>query len=108
LLALTHPVRREILDRLMGGARSVSELAQPFDMSLPAVSMHIRTLEKAGLVTQGRDGQLRPCSLEAAPLREVVVWLERYRIFWEQSLERLDAYAQTLAEDDGGGVGSDD
>jgi DNA-binding transcriptional ArsR family regulator len=106
--ALTHPVRRDILDRLTGGARSVSQLAEPFDMTLPAVSMHIRTLEKAGLVIQGRDGQLRPCSLEAAPLRKVTEWLERYRIFWEQSLDRLDAYAQILEEHNAGGAGSDD
>jgi DNA-binding transcriptional ArsR family regulator len=96
LSALAHPVRREILDRLMGGAKSVTELAEPFAMTLPAVSMHIRTLEKAGLVARGRDAQWRPCSLDAAPMRELAVWLGRYRRFWEQSLDRLDTYAQQL------------
>ena len=108
LSALAHPARREILDRLIGGARSVTDLAAPFDMSLPAVSLHIHTLEKAGLVAQGRDGQLRPCRLDAAPLRELSVWLERYRVFWEQSLDRLDAYAQTLTDDGTDGTRSDD
>jgi DNA-binding transcriptional ArsR family regulator len=96
LTALAHPVRREILDRLMGGARSVTELAEPFAMSVPAVSMHIKTLEKAGLVARGRDAQWRPCRLDAAPMREALDWLERYRRFWVESLDRLDAYAQTL------------
>src|ERR1700689_5199796 len=99
LTALAHPVRREILDRLMGGSRSVTELAEPFDMSVPAVSMHISTLEKAGLLARGRDAQWRPCRLDAGPLREAVDWLERYRGFWEQSLDRLDAYAQALDVD---------
>jgi DNA-binding transcriptional ArsR family regulator len=89
-------VRREILDRLMGGSRSVTELAEPFDMSVPAGSMHIRTLEKGRLVARGRDAQWRPCRLDAAPLRDAVDWLERYSRFWEQSLDRLGAYAQTL------------
>ena len=96
LTALAHPVRREILDRLMGGPRSVTELAEPFAMSVPAVSMHIKTLEKAGLVARGRDAQWRPCRLDAAPMREALDWLERYRRFWVESLDRLDAYAQTL------------
>jgi DNA-binding transcriptional ArsR family regulator len=96
LTALAHPVRREILDRLMGGSRSVTELAEPFAMSVPAVSMHIKTLEKAGLVARGRDAQWRPCRLDAAPLKEALDWLERYRRFWVESLDRLDAYAQTL------------
>jgi DNA-binding transcriptional ArsR family regulator len=96
LAALAHPVRREILDRLIGGARSVTELAEPFDMTVPAVSMHIKALEKAGLVAQGRDAQWRPCSLDPAPLREVADWLDRYRRFWDESLDRLDAYAQAL------------
>lgn len=100
LSALAHPVRREILDRLMGGAKSVTELAEPFEMSLPAVSLHIQTLEKAGLVSRGRNAQWRPCSLDAAPMRELAVWLERYRRFWEQSLERLDTYAQQLEQED--------
>jgi DNA-binding transcriptional ArsR family regulator len=102
LSALAHPVRRQILDSLMGQSRSVTELAEPFDMSLPAVSMHIRTLEKAGLVTRGRDAQWRPCSLDAAPMRQLADWLEQYRRFWEQSLDRLDAYAQSLREEEAG------
>jgi DNA-binding transcriptional ArsR family regulator len=89
-------VRREILDRLMGGSRSVTELAEPFAMSVPAVSMHIKTLEKAGLVARERDAQWRPCRLDAAPMREALDWLERYRRFWVESLDQLDAYAQTL------------
>ena len=101
LTALAHPVRREILDRLMGGSRSVTELAEPFDMSVPAVSMHIATLEKAGLVARGRDAQWRPCRLDAAPMRAVVDWLEGYRRFWDESLDRLEAYAQTLDDEDG-------
>jgi DNA-binding transcriptional ArsR family regulator len=96
LAALAHPVRREILDRLMSGARSVTELAEPFAMSVPAVSMHIKTLENAGLVARSRDAQWRPCRLDAAPMREALDWLERYRRFWVESLDRLDAYAQTL------------
>ena len=96
LTALAHPVRREILERLMGGSRSLTELAEPFDMTVPAVSMHIATLEKAGLVSRGRNAQWRPCRLEAAPMRAVVDWLEGYRRFWDESLDRLEAYAQTL------------
>jgi DNA-binding transcriptional ArsR family regulator len=96
LTALAHPVRREILGALMGGSRSVTELAEPFDMTVPAVSMHIATLEKAGLVTRGRDAQWRPCRLDAAPMRAVVDWLEGYRRFWDESLDRLETYARTL------------
>ena len=96
LTALAHPVRREILDRLIGGPKSVTELAEPFDMTVPAVSMHIATLEKAGLVARGRDAQWRPCRLEAAPMRAVADWLEGYRRFWDENLDRLEAYAQTL------------
>ncbi len=107
LAALAHPTRREILDRLMSGAMPVSELAEPFDMTLPAVSMHIRTLQNAGLVSQGRDGQLRPCRLDAAPMRELAVWLERYQVFWEQSLEKLDTYAQAVERQIADGTGSD-
>jgi DNA-binding transcriptional ArsR family regulator len=99
LTALAHPVRREILDRLIGGSRSVTELAEPFDMTVPAVSMHIATLERAGLVARGRDAQWRPCRLDAAPMRAVVDWLEGYRRFWDESLDRLEAYAQTLDDE---------
>jgi DNA-binding transcriptional ArsR family regulator len=93
--ALADPTRRAILARLMGGAATVTELAEPFDMSLPAVSKHLKVLEKAGLITRGREAQWRPCRLEADPLREVADWVEGYRRFWEESerrLERLDEY----------------
>jgi len=100
LSALSHPVRREILDRLIIGPKSVTDLAQPFEMSLPAVSMHIRTLEKAGLVTRSRDAQWRPCALDAEPMRELSDWLDRYRRFWEQSLDRLDTYAQIVKREE--------
>ena len=93
--ALADPTRRAILARLMGGAATVTELAEPFDMSLPAVSKHLKVLEKAGLITRGREAQWRPCRLEADPLREVADWVEGYRRFWEESerrFERLDQY----------------
>jgi DNA-binding transcriptional ArsR family regulator len=93
--ALAHPVRRAILARLMGGETSVMELAEPFDMSLPAVSKHLKVLEQAGLIARGREAQWRPCRLEADPLKEVADWVEGYRRFWEQSEERygrLDDY----------------
>jgi DNA-binding transcriptional ArsR family regulator len=93
--ALAHPVRRAILARLMGGEASVMELAEPFEMSLPAVSKHLKVLEKAGLIARGREAQWRPCRLDAAPLREVADWVEGYRRFWERSEERygrLDDY----------------
>ena len=93
--ALAHTVRRAILARLMGGEASVMELAEPFEMSLPAVSKHLKVLEKAGLIARGREAQLRPCRLDADPLREVADWVEGYRRFWERSEERygrLDDY----------------
>jgi DNA-binding transcriptional ArsR family regulator len=93
--ALAHPVRRAILARLMGGEASVMELAEPFEMSLPAVSKHLKVLERAGLIARGREAQWRPCRLDADPLREVADWVEGYRRFWEQSEERygrLDDY----------------
>ena len=95
LSALAHPVRRAILARLMGGEASVMELAEPFEMSLPAVSKHLKVLEKAGLIARGREAQWRPCRLEADPLKEVADWVEGYRRFWEESerrYERLDDY----------------
>ena len=92
LAALADPTRRAILARLASGQRSVTELAQPFDMTLPAISKHLKVLERAGLVTRGRDAQRRPRKLEAAPLKEVAQWMERYRRFWDQSFERLDDY----------------
>jgi DNA-binding transcriptional ArsR family regulator len=93
--ALAHPVRRAILARLMGGEASVMELAEPFEMSLPAVSKHLKVLERAGLIARGREAQWRPCRLDADPLREVADWVEGYRRFWERSEERygrLDDY----------------
>ena len=94
--ALADPTRRAILARLTAGEVSVTELAQPFDMSLPAVSKHLRVLEKAGLIARGRDAQWRPCRLEAAPLREAAEWVDQYRRFWEQSFDRLDDYLGEL------------
>src|SRR5437764_2773874 len=90
--ALADPTRRAILARLALGETSVSELAEPFDMSLPAVSKHLKVLERAGLITRGRAAQWRPCRLEARPLQAATDWLEHYRRFWEQSLDRLDEY----------------
>jgi DNA-binding transcriptional ArsR family regulator len=92
LAALADPTRRAILARLASGEASVSELAKPFAMSQPAVSKHLKVLERAGLITRGREAQWRPARLEAAPLREVAEWVERYRRNWEQSFRRLDEY----------------
>ena len=94
--ALADPTRRAILARLALGETSVSELAEPFAMSLPAVSKHLKVLERAGLITRGREAQWRPCRLEADPLRDAADWLEHYRRFWEQSLDRLEAYLKEL------------
>src|SRR6476660_533560 len=94
--ALADPTRRAILGRLARGERSVTELAAPFRMSLPAVSKHLKVLEGAGLIERGREAQWRPCRLNAAPLKEVAGWVEEYRKFWEGSLERLDAYLRDL------------
>jgi DNA-binding transcriptional ArsR family regulator len=94
--ALADPTRRAILARLANGERSVTELAEPFDMSLPAVSKHLRVLERAGLITRGREAQWRPCRLEAAPLKEVAEWTERYRAIWEARFDRLDTYLRQL------------
>ena len=96
--ALADPTRRAILARLVTGERSVTELAEPFPMSMPAISKHIRVLERAGLIARGRDAQWRPCRIEAAPLKEVAEWTERYRAVWEQRFDRLDAYLQELKE----------
>jgi DNA-binding transcriptional ArsR family regulator len=93
--ALADPTRRAILARLMAGESTVTELAEPFAMSLPAVSKHLKVLEKAGLIARGREAQWRPCRLDADPLKEAADWLEGYRRFWEQSQERyqrLDGY----------------
>jgi len=90
--ALADPTRRAILARLTSGEASVTELAEPFDMSLPAVSKHLKVLQRAGLVARGRRAQWRPCRLRGGPLKEVADWVERYRRFWEQSFDRLDEY----------------
>jgi DNA-binding transcriptional ArsR family regulator len=94
--ALADPTRRAILARLAAGTTSVTELAQPFDMSLPAVSKHLKVLERAGLIERSREAQSRPCRLAAAPLKDVADWVERYRRFWEERFDRLDAYLHTL------------
>ena len=90
--ALADPTRRAILARLASGEKSVNELAEPFEMSLPAVSKHLKVLESAGLIARGREAQWRPCRIEAGPLKDISSWVERYRKFWEQSFDRLDAY----------------
>ena len=94
--ALADPTRRAILARLVSGECSVTELAEPFDMSMPAVSKHLRVLERAGLIARGRDAQWRPCRIEAGPLKEVADWTEPYRQLWEQRLNRLDDYLQEM------------
>ena len=94
--ALADPTRRAILARLASGEASVTELARPFAMSQPAVSKHLKVLERAGLIARGRDGQRRPCRLVAQPLAEATGWLEGYRQFWEESFERLDALLEEL------------
>jgi DNA-binding transcriptional ArsR family regulator len=90
--ALADPTRRAILARLVAGEASVTQLAAPFDMSMPAVSKHLKVLERAGLIARGREAQWRPCRLDIAPLREVDDWMSHYRRFWSESLDRLDAY----------------
>ncbi len=94
--ALADPTRRAILARLASGEASVTELAEPFAMSMPAVSKHLKVLERAGLIARGREAQWRPCRLDAAPLKDVAGWVEHYRRFWDQSFDRLDAYLMEL------------
>ena len=94
--ALADPTRRAILARLVSGGASVTELAEPFYMSLPAVSKHLKVLERAGLIARGRKAQWRPCRLEAGPLKDVAGWVEHYRRFCEESFDRLDQYLQEL------------
>jgi DNA-binding transcriptional ArsR family regulator len=94
--ALADPTRRAILARLALGETSVTELAQPFEMSLPAVSKHLKVLERAGLIARGREAQWRPCRIEPRALKDVDAWLERYRRFWDESLDRLDAYLRQM------------
>jgi DNA-binding transcriptional ArsR family regulator len=96
--ALADPTRRAILARLATGEASVTELAQPFDMSMPAVSKHLKVLERAGLIARGREAQWRPCRIEAGPLKDISDWVEHYRIIWEQRFDRLDAYLRELKD----------
>jgi DNA-binding transcriptional ArsR family regulator len=99
--ALADPTRRAILARLAEGPATVKELSAPFAMSGPAISKHLRVLERAGLIVRGRDAQWRPCSLDATPLRDVAEWAENYRRFWDASFERLDAYLKTMKHEEG-------
>jgi len=94
--ALADPTRRAILARLADGEATVTQIAAPFDMSLPGVSKHLRVLQRAGLIEQGRDAQWRPCRLDAEPLRDVAAWVGQYRRFWEESFDRLDEYLREL------------
>lgn len=102
LFALADPTRRGILARLATGDATVTELAEPFDMSLAAVSKHLKVLETAGLISRGREAQWRPCHLEAAPLADLSAWLEDYRRFWDRSLDSLAAYLKTMKKPDPG------
>ena len=102
LSALADPTRRGILARLSLGEATVSELAEPYDMSMAAVSKHLKVLEKAGLISRGKEAQWRPCKLEAAPMREVADWVESYRRFWDESLDRLGDYLAELQKGDPG------
>jgi DNA-binding transcriptional ArsR family regulator len=94
--ALADPTRRAILARLISGEASVSQLAEPFDISMPAVSKHLKVLERAGLIARGREAQWRPCRLEAGPLKDVANWVEHYRRFWTESFDRLDEYLREI------------
>ncbi|MBW4608572.1 MAG: metalloregulator ArsR/SmtB family transcription factor [Hassallia sp. WJT32-NPBG1] len=94
--ALADPTRRAILAHLKRGEASVSELAEPFEMSLPAISKHLKVLERAGLIQRGREAQWRPCQLQAAPLKDASDWIEQYRQSWEERLDRLDDYLREL------------
>lgn len=98
--ALADPTRRAILARLALGEASVTELAEPFAISMPAISKHLKVLERAGLISRGREAQWRPCRLQAAPLQDVAGWVEHYRRFWEDSFDRLDGYLQKLRKQD--------
>jgi DNA-binding transcriptional ArsR family regulator len=96
--ALADPTRRAILARLSDGEATVTELAEPFDISLPAISRHLKVLERAGLISRSRNAQWRSSRLEAAPLREATEWMERYRAFWDASLDRLDVHLQRMKQ----------
>jgi DNA-binding transcriptional ArsR family regulator len=97
--ALADPTRRAILARLVTGEASVTELAAPFQMTMPAVSKHLKVLERAGLIARSREAQWRPCRLEGEPLRDVAEWMEPYRRFWDESFERLDEYLQEMKKE---------
>lgn len=97
--ALADPTRRAILARLAAGEATVTELAAPFDLSLPAISKHLKVLQKAGLIEQGRQAQWRPCSLKPEPLRDASEWIGQYKRHWEESLERLDSYLREIQQD---------
>jgi DNA-binding transcriptional ArsR family regulator len=94
--ALSDPTRRAILSRLSRGEASVMQIAEPFEMSLPAISKHLKVLQKAGLITQSREAQWRPCRLEAKPLKQAAEWIERYREYWEESFDNLDSYLRDI------------
>ena len=96
--ALADPTRRAILARLVDGEATVNELAEPFDLTLPAISKHLKVLERAGLISRGRQAQWRPCRLETAPLKDVADWVERYRAIWEERFDRLDDYLRELQD----------
>jgi len=106
--ALADPTRRAILARLALGEATVTELAAPFDMSLPGISKHLKVLQRAGLIEQGRQAQWRPCRLKPEPLRGVADWVSQYRRHWEESFERLDAYLRELQDNPKQGEGDDD
>jgi DNA-binding transcriptional ArsR family regulator len=106
--ALADPTRRAILARLALGEATVTELAAPFDMSLPGISKHLRVLQRAGLIEQGRQAQWRPCRLQPGPLRDVAVWVDQYRRHWEESFERLSDYLRELNDRQEPGKGDDD
>jgi DNA-binding transcriptional ArsR family regulator len=106
--ALADPTRRAILARLALGEATVTELAEPFDMSLPGISKHLKVLQRAGLIEQGRQAQWRPCRLQPAPLRNVADWVGQYRRHWEESFERLDAYLRELQDNQQQRQGDDD
>lgn len=94
--ALADPTRRAILARLVAGEASVTQLAEPFDMSMPAISKHLKVLERAGLIARGREAQWRPCRIEAKPLKDAAEWISHYEQFWTESLDRLDSYLKKL------------
>jgi DNA-binding transcriptional ArsR family regulator len=98
--ALADPTRRAILSRLARGEATVTQLAEPFEVSMPGISKHLKVLERAGLIARGRNAQWRPCRLKAEPLRDVADWVEHYRRFWEESFDRLDEYLKVIQQKD--------